>query len=291
MTVKEKTYKSRYTSLTSDISRRFLTICIGVPILWMVWSHRITRFYFFQGVNVVMWWEWSTITGLALMSKIYFLVLSGVIVNIEDPDIFLLLLVLFAAVSPIFFQSVSPSTLLASTAGVLLISTPSRTWLIVSKNFHDTVSLLLTVWNADTGALIAGRIGTLMQTNLPKPKWLQRISTGKTVEGLLGGLLGGTTTFYLLPAFWSLIHSYDLAPLSDNSSFIWASASPTERLCIGFLLSVTAILGDLWESSLKRAFQAKDSGHLLPGHGGVLDRFDSSLLAVMLYKGLLDRAR
>ena len=56
-----------------------------------------------------------------------------------------------------------------------------------------------------------------------------------------------------------------------------------DRFRLGCALSVMAILGDLWESILKRTFEVKDTGAILPGHGGVLDRFDSSLMAVILY--------
>jgi len=194
-------------------------------------------------------------------------------------------LLLSVAIFPIINQSVSPSTILASCAGFLLITAPNRTWLVVSKDFHATVSLLLTVWNADTGALVAGRVGTLAQTNLPRPLWLQTISPAKSVEGLIGGLLGGSLTYWSLPWFWSMIHYYKLAPNQETVSIV-DSLSSNQRFCIGILLSIAAVLGDLWESSLKRAFQVKDSGKLLPGHGGVLDRFDSSLLAVVLYQYL-----
>ena len=73
---------------------------------------------------------------------------------------------------------------------------------------------------------------------------------------------------------------------SESFERLWESYS--NRLLLGVSLSLLAIIGDLVESSIKRQSQSKDSGSLLPGHGGVLDRFDSSLLAVLLYSFLLD---
>ena len=62
------------------------------------------------------------------------------------------------------------------------------------------------------------------------------------------------------------------------------------RFLLGFCLSILAILGDLVESSIKRRSHSKDSGSVLPGHGGILDRFDSSLLAVLFYQFVLEQA-
>ena len=60
------------------------------------------------------------------------------------------------------------------------------------------------------------------------------------------------------------------------------------RIVLGAIMAILAIMGDLVESSIKRKSQRKDSGNVLPGHGGILDRFDSSLLAILFYKAALD---
>jgi len=221
---------------------------------------------------------------------------------------------------------------------------------LLQDNFHHTVSLLLTVWNADTAALLTGRfvrtfrlasfyhrggkkkkggmagypsgtsagasgygrmasgIGSISD----EPEWLRRVSPGKSLVGLIGGVVGGTLTFASLPLFWNFVRGFNLVPTSAlqeevpmlvrqqqeplssvggvESGFrvvldlLWDPDTTPIMLGIGLSLSVAAVLGDLWESAVKRKYGAKDVGRLLPGHGGVLDRFDSSLLAVLLYQ-------
>ena len=275
-------------SLVSDVPQRLLTICVGVPILWMLWSFPRTRHLFFQGTHVVMCWEWTLLSKMKGVLRPLFVIASLCLANLPNEDHFRVALLLSAAIFPFLAGSVDPSVILSSTAGLLLISYPNRVWLMVSQDFQSTVSLLFTVWNADTGALIAGRLGTLCKTNLPRPSWLRTISPAKSVEGLLGGLLGGTLTYFFLPWFWAIIPFQGIAPLHEIYTF-WSTSAIHERLKFGLVLSLAAIGGDLWESSLKRAFKVKDSGKLLPGHGGVLDRFDSSLLAVVVYYYVLSK--
>ena len=282
---RESSSALRASSLLSDIPRRMLTICIGVPILWLILSFSATRHLFFQGAHVVMCWEWCNLSKMQGLSRHMFVISSLALANISNDGRFLQILLFAVAVFPFLSGSVTPSVMLSSTAGFLLLTVPNRNWLSVSTDFSATVNLLLTVWNTDTGVLIAGRLGTLAGTNWPRPRWLRMASPAKSVEGLLGGFIGGIVTYWSLPFFWILIRRYNLDPLvaSRHSILNISKTNDSERLVTGTILSLAAILGDLWESSLKRSFQVKDSGKLLPGHGGVLDRFDSSLLAVVVY--------
>jgi CDP-diglyceride synthetase len=137
-----------------------------------------------------------------------------------------------------------------------------------------------------------------------EPAWLRRISPSKSVAGLVGAAAGSTWTFCALPAFWGWIHRHDLAPPSSvddlrvpllfpirsTTPSSWdadsqhTSTAYSHPVVIGVSLGVAGVLGDLWESAVKRAIGTKDTSRLLPGHGGVLDRFDSSLVAVLLYQ-------
>lgn len=129
----------------------------------------------------------------------------------------------------------------------------------LAKGPYFVTLLLLVVWGADVGAYFAGR-------RFGRRKLAVQISPGKTWEGVVGGLLlavlAGVVLHLLLgPAWLSL---YGLLPL----------------LVLTVLFS---IVGDLFESMLKRQYGAKDSGNLLPGHGGVLDRIDSLTAAAPIF--------
>ena len=105
----------------------------------------------------------------------------------------------------------------------------------------------------DTGAFFVGKF-------LGKHKLCPNISPGKTIEGSVGGALGA-----MAGAFFVGIQ----LPLPV-----------TDIVTIGFLCGMFAQLGDIWESILKRDVHVKDSGHILAGHGGVLDRVDSYLFTI-----------
>jgi phosphatidate cytidylyltransferase len=114
------------------------------------------------------------------------------------------------------------------------------------------VLLVLGVWSYDTGAYMVGR-------QIGRHKFMTHISPAKSVEGLVGGLVATTLVTCLL-----------LAGLGQA----WVGG-----LVLGPLLGLSAQAGDLAESMLKRAAGSKDSGTLIPGHGGILDRIDSFLFA------------
>jgi phosphatidate cytidylyltransferase len=167
---------------------------------------------------------------------------------------------------------------------MLVVTLPFRAWLGLAPNdFASTISILLVVWNCDTGALLLGRIcHKLGFSRLPVPAWILQISPAKSMEGFLGGILGGVwTAISWIPIL------VDKASLETSPAFEALWETPSSRFRLGMTLSLLAIIGDLVESSIKRQSQAKDSGSFLPGHGGILDRFDSSLLAVLFYCHLL----
>lgn len=112
--------------------------------------------------------------------------------------------------------------------------------------------LLAITWAGDTGAYFAG---TLLGQHFLAPK----ISPKKTVEGLLGGLFVATILAYA--ARWWFLPDF----------------SALDCAILGVLLTMTGLWGDLAESAIKRSVGAKDSGSVLPGHGGMLDRLDSLL--------------
>ena len=122
---------------------------------------------------------------------------------------------------------------------------------------YNILFLLILVWCSDSGAYLTGRI-------VRGPKLAPRISPGKTVAGAAGGLaaavIGGICVALAAPLPTSLWHAAMAAAL----------------------LGVAAQAGDLLESYVKRRFGAKDSGRLIPGHGGLLDRLDALVAAALV---------
>jgi phosphatidate cytidylyltransferase len=114
------------------------------------------------------------------------------------------------------------------------------------------VLLIATIWINDTMAYIVG-------SSIGKTR-LSSISPKKTWEGTIGGALLAIITVTIL-------------------GNIFFEAAVFQVIIISFLACVTGIIGDLFESKLKRMAGVKDSGHIMPGHGGFLDRFDSLLIA------------
>jgi len=134
------------------------------------------------------------------------------------------------------------------------------------------VSLLALVWVADIAAYFAGRA-------FGRRKLAPRVSPGKTVEGAVAGV-AGALLWIVASAAWPGTFGYALA----ERWTIWGAAP------LGALLGVIAIMGDLFESLLKRRAGVKDSSALLPGHGGVYDRIDAIIPVVpvaLLLSGVL----
>lgn len=134
-------------------------------------------------------------------------------------------------------------------------------------NFQGPLAFFLLLWSTDSFAYVWGKL-------LGKHKLAPHISAGKTVEGTIGGILttmAFSATFPLI--FTSLGYSY------------------IEWIIYGGLIGLFAVPSDLSESLLKRRAQIKDSGNILPGHGGILDRFDSVLLTapiIYIYTNIIN---
>jgi phosphatidate cytidylyltransferase len=121
--------------------------------------------------------------------------------------------------------------------------------------FAALILVLLVVWGTDIGGYFAGR-------GIGGPKLWPRVSPKKTWAGAIGGFA---------------------ASLFISAGFVTFGVGKTgPLLLLGAVLSIAAQLGDLFESAVKRRFGVKDSSHLIPGHGGLLDRLDGFVAAVVL---------
>lgn len=137
---------------------------------------------------------------------------------------------------------------------VALVALPFST--MIHLFTHGTmvfVGFMVMLWTADTGAYLVGR-------TMGRTKLLPSVSPNKTVEGFLGGVAFTVGVAYVFSLY---------QPALDTTTW----------LACGAIVATTSTLGDLLESAFKRARGVKDSGTILPGHGGMLDRFDGALLA------------
>lgn len=129
-------------------------------------------------------------------------------------------------------------------------------FLDMGYNFHYPLGFLILLWSSDTGAYLIGR-------SFGKTKLFERHSPKKTWEGFFGGLALSILTAFILSHYFQGIEVWQ-----------WVVSAA--------IIASFGTYGDLSESMLKRSYQIKDSGTILPGHGGLLDRFDGLLLAAPL---------
>lgn len=197
--------------------------------------------------------------------------------KVAELDLALLLATVFLAVVAALFQGTSLKEYFGSAAstvfGVLYLGF-TLSWLVplrFSQSFEGrelTLFLFLVIWAGDAFALLVGR-------SVGRHRLVPRISPGKTVEGALGGFAGS------LLVGWTC------------KVWFWQTAELKTVMLLAAIAAVAGQLGDLVESALKRSANLKDSGGLLPGHGGLLDRIDSlvfsapALWLAMAFQGLL----
>ena len=166
-----------------------------------------------------------------------------------------------------FHEKIKLDDAMFSIAGVFIITLPMAALNVMacSDASHSAFWIIFNLgvpWLADTAAYFAGNY-------LGKHKLCPKISPNKTVEGAIAGVLGGTLSALLIGLIFKLIYG-------DVTVYYGV------LLLVGFLASVASIFGDLTFSLVKRSCKIKDYGSIMPGHGGMLDRFDSVLFSIPL---------
>jgi phosphatidate cytidylyltransferase len=130
---------------------------------------------------------------------------------------------------------------------------------VLSTGLAWVYCVLIVTWANDTCAYFAGRF-------LGKHKLYPAVSPNKTWEGFAGGMVGSVAGMFIARATF------------------FPDLSPADCLLVGFIGGVFGPLGDFCESMIKRAYGVKDSGNVIPGHGGLLDRVDALLFnAPLIY--------
>lgn len=254
---------------------RIITACVLLPIVLLVILCGPTALV--SSVTAIIFilaaWEWTKLAGLeenwlrlAYLAGLSGLGLAGKLFNLPLLPICLLALLWWALsfiaimIYPRGAKFWSQSWVCSLIGGILFLPTwLSIDWLHGSPDFGPIwlVFMCFLVWGADVGAYFVGK-------KWGKKKLLPKVSAGKTRLGVLGAFLLALAVVVIFASFW----------LHQNMI----------NLCLlGFVVVVFSIIGDLTESLFKRIRGCKDSGTLLPGHGGVLDRIDGLLAAVPVF--------
>ncbi len=227
----------------------FVLVALSIAFVSLLEFNNLTR----KGSSSALFDVLTLLSGLALPA-IYFLTGQIVLVPLLLVTLFLLFLagMITGAEPQDLFDYAAKRTL-----GVIYIGLPIT--FLISIRIIGTSSLILfllvVIWVNDSAAYFVGRA-------VGKRKLCPSISPGKTVEGAIGGIVGGIIAGFLYIHFTSI------------------SLPPIELFVLCLLIGVAGIIGDLAESIIKRSAGAKDSGSIIPGHGGLLDRIDSMLFAL-----------
>ncbi len=196
-----------------------------------------------------------------LLGTVGFGLFAGYRLAAFDVRYLLLLVPLVAAtfIIPLYQKQEKPFDGIAYTLlGVVYVVLPfiaffSLGFVTGTFDYRLPLGFMLILWGNDTGAYLTGKF-------FGKHRLFERISPNKTWEGFVGGVLLALVTALVLAHYFATLAGWQ-----------WAG--------VALVISLFGTFGDLVESMLKRSQQVKDSGALLPGHGGVLDRFDGLLFA------------
>ncbi len=267
------------------LKQRLITAAILIPlIVWAIFASSITTFTtLIVAVAILAAWEWHQMMGikspamrvmlavdlivilyLATQISPYFIISIGIIIWL----IALIIILGFAntsiakQLSRVFQNKVFGAISSIFILTVFVVSS------ITLKAFNEMGAVLfffamVTVWLADTGGYFAGK-------RYGKHALASSVSPNKTWEGVAGGIV--------LASIWA-VGFYSVITPEMITMFEW--------ILLTIITVAASIIGDLFESLYKRAFSVKDSGNLLPGHGGILDRIDSLLAAVPVFTFLI----
>ena len=245
--------------------KRVLTAVIGIPIVLFI---VIQGAYLFDIlayiIAITTFSEYSRITRITdktLLTSSYLLAALIIFVNIDIVSIIILYLFLGGIYLRVFkFEQTTLMDLGTLTWGIFYIYLPLfmlKELRHLDQGVEIIFLLLIIVWLTDSGAYFVGR-------SLGKNKLAEKISPKKTIEGSLGG-----TTLAIIGV---IIFTHYFLP--DYGYIVMA--------IFAIVGSVIGQVRDLFESAIKREYQVKDSGNILPGHGGALDRIDSLLFLIPL---------
>jgi phosphatidate cytidylyltransferase len=246
-----------------------------VVLIFSIWWSKYTCFALFLLISIIGLDEFYTLSkktgskvnraGGLIGGFMAFVIPSLTNIGVVDPKYNFLIIIplLYIFVSELYRKKDKPFENIAFTIlGLVYVVLPFvlvvalaniRTGFFNQYEPHVLLGFFYLIWASDTGAYLAG-------TKLGKHKLFKRISPGKTWEGTVGGAILAVIIAFVLSQFYTAL-------------------SPVQWMISAVIIVIFGTWGDLTESLFKRSIHVKDSGKILPGHGGILDRFDGVFLA------------
>ena len=254
---------------------REITALVALPaIIWIIgWSHEFVFNAVIAGVAVLAMYEFLDLgrhkgyaMPIPLCIAIMLIIMAAFILEGLSVELGMFAALLLIPASYVVGKKPLEDSLPSSAIAVLgttYVGLLSGSLIRLRNDFPEgsklVFFLLLVVWMGDSGAYYVGK-------TFGKHKLSPRISPKKTIEGLMGGIAASVIAAVVI--HFTFFEQFPLV----------------HAIVAGVILSVTGVIGDLAESMWKRSADVKDSGSLLPGHGGMFDRFDSILFtAPILY--------
>jgi phosphatidate cytidylyltransferase len=249
--------------------QRFLSALVGIPLIVLAVWHGGIPLLLLTGLLIVLGIMEITelLTKLGLKPLFWLAAAGGLILiggtylygnGYSGPTITIIVFLhLIATVT--FYPRYSLLDGAGTLMGTLYVGLLSYVYLLrtLPDGWIWLIFMLAGTWACDTAAYFVGK-------SLGKRRLAPALSPKKTLEGALGGLLGSVLVSYLFA-----LYIYPFLPLD-------------RMLLLGLMVGVAAMAGDLLESAFKREAGIKDSSRLIPGHGGILDRIDSTLFTAPL---------
>lgn len=216
---------------------------------------------------VVLSMEWARMSApsdwKAVAAAVALALVATLLSNPNEALSFSLVLLVFGGAAAGLFARARGQSGIDAAYGVLYLGWPALLliWLRdgnTAIGFYWVTLAFVVAWASDIVAFLVG-------SAVGGPKLWPRFSPNKTWSGFIGGLLAGTVAGAAMSAL----------PEAGVRSMQWSAL-------LGFAAALATMAGDLWESALKRRFGVKDAGNLIPGHGGLMDRVDGLMFAIVV---------
>lgn len=250
-------------SKNNKLLTRVISALVMLPIaIYVILSGGLPFFLLVNFLTILILSEWNGIVEqkpFSVLVAVKVLCAVLLLLSLSWGSPYLIYTFISSAVSIITVAYLVKAKIIWALIGFLYALIPSAAFLLINESYGGVVILwmMILIWSMDTGAYFVGK-------NVGGPKMSPTISPNKTWSGLIGGAIAAVISGGL---FGYYMNDVDILLFNDA----------TILLILSGLLALLSQVGDLAESAIKRTFAVKDSGSIIPGHGGVMDRIDGVL--------------